>query len=93
MSKATDAWRRNSGYIYTQAKKSWDKVRESEGGIAGISAVLGSIFPPLAGLGQYFKKETSPGSGVYESNLINPVSVTIAGVGALLVYTIIKKKK
>jgi len=79
---------------YRKAKESFDKIRESESGIAVITGGLAAIFPPLAILGGLFRKETEPGSGVYETQpLINPKSIVIAGVAGLLVYTIIKKKK
>jgi len=89
MSWFSKVFRRN----YPGMKSGWDKLRESESGIAGITGTLGAIWAPLAVLGQYFKKETEPGSGVYEPDLINPATITIAGVAGLLVYIIIKKKK
>jgi len=89
MSVLSKAWKKN----YPGIKEAWGELRESEGGVGIIASTLGAVFAPLAAFAPFFKKETSPGSGVYETDLINPASVAFAGVVGLLVYVIVKKKK
>ena len=89
MSVISKIWKKN----YPGIKEAWTEVRESETGVGFITSTLGAIFAPLAAFGPLFRKETSPGSGVYETDLINPASVAFAGVVGLLVYVIVKKKK
>lgn len=83
MSALSKAWKKNAKHIYTEIKKTWDEAR-----VLGI----GQSFFDKYGLGGLFRKETYPGSGIYRTTLITPLSIALAGIVGFIGYKVLRKR-